>query len=547
MRRRDLLLGLLFLGTSLGWALGGGGCAPVERDFGARGGTSGGTRCEPGTEEACYEGPEGTTDLGLCRAGTRRCLDDGSGYGACEGQVLPAAEQCATPDDEDCDGASPLCSLAHLWSYGPGISGNNNIATGVAVGGDESLLVAGEMNGTMDFGEGLVVSAGLSDAFLMKLDAATGAVRWARVYGNADKQEDVVVAADAEGGAFLSMSFSGLLDVGGIPATSAGGRDVLVARVSAEGETAWVATAGDTDTQESAAIAAMPGDSAVVGGTFFGSATFGSSALAVSDMTRDVFVAKIAGNGAWLWGAQGASSGYPEVNAVAVDGNGNVLVAGTFDGNFGFDGLTARSHGGYDAFLVKLDGETGEAQWQMTFGGNGNDKATGVAVDAAGNLVLVGAFSETVEFGSTTLTTPSQQSFFVARIDADGGVQSAAQFGAIFEGLNQMAVALDSKGNLALSGFYAGAMGFGGDTFMSVGMGFGMLDLFVAKLDPAGGHLASRGFGNEQIQVMRAVAVDEAGRIFTVGASLGAIDVGGGPVGPPDRAGTTPLVAAYSP
>src|SRR5688500_15975396 len=61
-------------------------------------------RCEPGTEAPCYEGPGGTNAWGRCKSGTRRCNDDGLDYGACVGQVLPIAERCETPDDDDCNG-----------------------------------------------------------------------------------------------------------------------------------------------------------------------------------------------------------------------------------------------------------------------------------------------------------------------------------------------------------------------------------------------------------------------------------------------------------
>jgi hypothetical protein len=61
--------------------------------------------CAPGDEEACYEGPDGTLDVGRCQAGVRTCGDDGR-WGACEGQVLPAEVDgipCNGIDD-NCDG-----------------------------------------------------------------------------------------------------------------------------------------------------------------------------------------------------------------------------------------------------------------------------------------------------------------------------------------------------------------------------------------------------------------------------------------------------------
>ncbi len=62
--------------------------------------------CNPGI---CYAGPEGTENVGPCRAGERRCVD---GEGAqCEGEVLPEDETCNDIDD-DCDGAVDEMGIA---------------------------------------------------------------------------------------------------------------------------------------------------------------------------------------------------------------------------------------------------------------------------------------------------------------------------------------------------------------------------------------------------------------------------------------------------
>ncbi len=123
-------------GAALGWAMvagcgagndGGGGSRPGQADGsaggragagGSGGGVGGGSggrgaadagrdapgTCAPGATEACYTGPAGTQGVGLCRPGMRVCNSSGSGFGSCEGEVVPAAETCATADDEDCDG-----------------------------------------------------------------------------------------------------------------------------------------------------------------------------------------------------------------------------------------------------------------------------------------------------------------------------------------------------------------------------------------------------------------------------------------------------------
>ena len=61
--------------------------------------------CTPGAYRTCpYAGPAGTEGQGLCRASRQQCNALGTQWSACQGEVLPAAENCRSPFDDDCDG-----------------------------------------------------------------------------------------------------------------------------------------------------------------------------------------------------------------------------------------------------------------------------------------------------------------------------------------------------------------------------------------------------------------------------------------------------------
>jgi len=65
----------------------------------------GSCKCTPGEQVACYTGPEGTKDVGICKSGLQTCNAMGTGFGACEGQVLPGpVDICSNGLDDDCDG-----------------------------------------------------------------------------------------------------------------------------------------------------------------------------------------------------------------------------------------------------------------------------------------------------------------------------------------------------------------------------------------------------------------------------------------------------------
>ena len=63
-------------------------------------GTVDGTAGVP-LKRSCYDGPAGTENVGICRAGTQTCSM--GTWGTCVGEILPTSESCDGQDD-DCDG-----------------------------------------------------------------------------------------------------------------------------------------------------------------------------------------------------------------------------------------------------------------------------------------------------------------------------------------------------------------------------------------------------------------------------------------------------------
>jgi hypothetical protein len=81
------------------------GCGTCDPQCGCAGGVC---ECHPPTNQPCYAGPPQTAGVGTCRQGRHDCVRQTDGtykWGACTGQVLPAAPQCDGLD-HDCDGVA---------------------------------------------------------------------------------------------------------------------------------------------------------------------------------------------------------------------------------------------------------------------------------------------------------------------------------------------------------------------------------------------------------------------------------------------------------
>ena len=124
----------------------------------------------------------------------------------------------------------------------------------------------------------------------------------------------------------------------------------------------------------------------------------------------------------YQWSAHYGGIGEDVVRAMAADAAGNVYTTGYFTDNADFDPGTATheliSNGFFDIFIQKLD-PNGDLVWAHGFGGTFFDYATGVDVDAAGNVYVTGVYQETVDFdpgaGVFELTSSGAEEIFVLK------------------------------------------------------------------------------------------------------------------------------------
>jgi hypothetical protein len=469
----------------------------------------------PGALVACYDGPAGTEGVGRCKAGFKSCNADGVTFGVCKGQAVPGFENCASPVDEDCDGLASSCTGIPLWGERFGDSDGQS-PTGLATDSDGNVVVAGYFSGAINFGGDSLVCSGGFDVFLAKLDA-NGKHLWSKRFGDKDSQAPGGVAVDSMGNVLIAGYFNGGIDLGGGLLTSKGGSDVFIAKLDAKGEYVWGQRFGDDSTQGATGVAVDGSGDVVLIGGFDGVIDFGGGAL-TSKGGSDVFIAKLDAKGKYLWAQSFGDESTQGANGVAVDSMGNVLVVGYFNGGIDFGGGLLTSKGGSDIFIAKLSAD-GHHVWSKSFGDASTQNATSVAVDGSGNIVLTGQLSGTVDLGGGTLNGPGDM--FVAKLDAGGKHVWSKLFGdKSAESANGIAV--DKAGNLVVTGYFSGSVDVGGGQLVSAGGA----DIFAAKLDTDGNHLWSKRFGNANDQTGVSAAMDGHGNTVLAGYFSGTVDIG---------------------
>jgi hypothetical protein len=245
-----------------------------------------------------------------------------------------------------------------LWTRQFGTTWTDH-ANGVAVDGSGYAYVVGSagtaLTGTTD---------DAPIAFIRKFDTSGGTLwtkQWANSSGNG-----VAYAVKAIG------TGTGTVYVAG----NTGGGELRTFALN--GTAGWIKSISGTISDSVYALAVLGSGEAFVTGTT-------SADLAATNAgSSDVFLRKFAANGDVLWTAQFGTPDWEEGDAVAVDGNGNSYVTG-----YTLGAIAGTNAGNSDVFFRKYS-PSGSPLSTQQFGTTSNDHANGLAVDGSGNLYLAG-------------------------------------------------------------------------------------------------------------------------------------------------------------
>jgi hypothetical protein len=453
---------------------------------------------------------------------------------------VPKAEDCATPADDECTGAIAPCGATTKWSRRFG-DGSNQAAMGLALDDAASVIIAGAFPGTADFGGGALTSSGPSDLFLAKY-MPNGTHVWSKhVSGNFFS---ALTAADGLGDVIVFTGVSGLVDFGGgaLP-----GQDQIpelaLAKLDPQDGYSWAKRWGVPGkfVYPTALEVTPKGDILFTAG-YTGSLDVGCGPVSPpSGLYGGVVVAKLDAAGACVWSKSFGGTLY--ATGLGVDANGNIYAAGTFSGQADLGGgiVGGNANDPSYIYLAKMNAD-GVHLYTKTWlvGYPGACSASGIAVDAAGNVVLTGLFGPAggnpppagVNFDNAPLTGQYYANSYLVRLDPNGNTLWSKTFGA-GQGLD---VALDPNGQIVAVGAADQSPDFGAGPVAGTG-------LYAARFDPSGDPVGARVF--EAGTTTARVLVDGKGNVILAGGFGPTLDLGTGAM--TSAGGTDGFVADVGP
>ena len=288
-----------------------------------------------------------------------------------------------------------------------------------------------------------------SDAWVMKLDADGNEV-WKKQFGSSNHDVSNAVAVDESGNVYLAGYTLG----GFSQSPKTAQASAWLAKLDAQGETVWIQELGIWGWTEASDVA-LGSD-----GVVYLTGSTNSNLLAQSD----AWIAKYDAEGNQKWVKHLCREGESASNAIAVDSQDNIYLAGYIKEASG-----ELISGWADVCVVKYD-QSGSQQWFKSLGGVSevDDAAHDIAVDNQGSIYVTGHTESTL--GATNY---GDNDAWVAKFNQDGDVEWIKQIGTSANDYS-FAIALSPEQDVYLAGKTAGDL---------AGTNSGNYDVWLARVN----------------------------------------------------------------
>lgn len=309
---------------------------------------------------------------------------------------------------------------------------------------------------------------------------------------------------DADGNVYVVGNATGDLGSGVVQ----GAQDVYLRKYDAAGKLVWSRLLGSSERASGYALAADANGNVAIAGKVSDRLT--STAIGGGD---DTFVTKFDSQGREVFTRQIAPVTNDQANALAFGADGSLYVAGQTNSAMS---ASVTHGGGSDAYLMKLS-PSGSLQYVRQFGGADDDRATALAVDDNGDVVI-----GTVEGGEAKVRK-------VLSTDGTSSPVWEVSLGALGQGqLSSLAV---ENGNVYVGGSTTNASLDAGGAASIATAHSGGSDAFVMKITDSG-PTASADFvtyvGTSGSDSGTGIAVHD-GEIYVTGSTNGSLSGGVSP------------------
>lgn len=350
---------------------------------------------------------------------------------------------------------------------------------------------------------------------------------WATYYGGSGDDYGVGVLTDSLGNCIITgytTSINFVTTTGAFQTTIGIYHDALIVKLNAFGTRQWGTYYGGNSYDFGRGVAKdMIGNIIIIGTTTSTNiiATSGAYRTALCGSWLDAFIVKFNTNGVRQWATYYGDSSYDEGMGVVTDANNNIIITGLTDSTntIAISGAHQTINGGkQDAFIAKFNAN-GLRQWGTYYGGSDNDYGTGIAVEASGNILIIGTTSSNNAIATTVAHQPAYgggiSDAFIAKFDTSGTRLWATYYGGSMEDKGN-GIIIDANGNILIVGVTSS-----NNAIASLGAyqttNGGNSYAYIAKFNSSGINIWGTYYGGSGTDLGNGITADASSNVIVIG------------------------------
>jgi len=368
--------------------------------------------------------------------------------------------------------------------------------------------------------------------------------KWAADLGGPSASGDDVtcavvdVAVDNQNNVYVTGSFNGTVDFDPSPGvknlSTGGGTATFVGKYKADGTLIWVESIGANNSEDATSVAPngmavdKDGNISITGANSPFDADPGPG---VDSLKGGAFIIHLDTNGKFLWAYSIGDASLRGGEQVASDSQDNVIVTSSFskavtigDTTYAAPPQPKEGQPIYHGVVVKY-GPTGNVLWSICIGNTDlrSESAFGCRVDSQDNIVISGAFNETVNFNplgtAYNVTATSITEAYVAKYSSIGGLMWVNGLNMpvlVYFMDNESRIGLDSQNNAYFTASFAQPITVDGSVILNPK---GTQDVAIVKYSPTGVLQYAKSIGGPGAYAANGKTVgDKNGNIYLSGA-----------------------------
>lgn len=271
------------------------------------------------------------------------------------------------------------------------------------------------------------------------------------------------------------------------------------------------------------AVAFGPDESIFTAGAFSFDLNYGHATITRAPSSGiAAYVNRASSEGNPLWITRFGSDQKASISEIRTLSNGDVIALGEFEGTVDFGNGPVTASGVQDVFVLRLDADTGDVIWGTTLQADASASIRRLAITPQDDILLTANYTGSLNLGGQTVTSQGNSDMYLAKLDADGVFQWSKSYGGMAKDtVNDLDI--DSQGNIYLVGSFEESLTIGTTTLMSPMSTSAVL----IKLNGSGDFISLQDIGGDTYDAAVRISIGPEDDVIICGVFSGEIDFQG--------------------